>query len=171
MKRELLRKTHSSALDAFEAAEEATPPCQPGERLVRTAYGVARLATLSMAPGLSESLIAHVLADCDGVVLRAYGSGTVPDSPALHAGLRAAEARGAPVIAVSQCPEGGIALGTYAAGAMLVETGVIDGRDMTVEAAYAKLAHVLAHAPDPASRRARLARILCGEATATGKAP
>lgn len=160
-----LRKSHSSALDAFEAAVESRPPCQPAAQLGRTSFGHHEIAALSMAPGLSERVITQVLAHCDGVVLRVFGSGTVPNSAALRAGLLDAQARGMPVIAVSQCPEGGIALGTYAAGAPLVEAGVVDGRDMTVEAAYAKLAHVLAFAPDAATRRARLAQTLCGELT------
>ncbi|NBP72298.1 MAG: asparaginase, partial [Alphaproteobacteria bacterium] len=39
------------------------------------------------------------------------------------------------------------------------------GRDMTVEAAYAKLAHVIGWSKDTATRRERLATVLCGEAS------
>jgi len=161
-----VRKTHSSALDAFAAAEDPMPPRVVADALRLVPYGTAEIAILSMAPGISQSVIAHALSVCDGVVLRCFGSGTVPNVAALSAGLAAAHARGVPVIAVSQCPEGRLALGTYAAGALLIDNGVVDGRDMTVEAAFAKVAHVLAYSDDPDARRNRLAARLCGEASA-----
>ncbi len=160
-----LRKSHSSAFDAFESPIEPRAPLIRAPWLTRTAYGAPEIAALSMAPGVSPKVIASVLEQCEGVVLRAYGSGTVPESKTLRRALIEARDRGVPVIAVSQCAEGGIALGTYAAGAMLVDADVVDGRDMTVEAAYAKLAHAMSYGQDFASRRARLAQPLCGEAT------
>jgi L-asparaginase len=78
--------------------------------------------------------------------------------------LKIAAKRAIPVIAVSQCPEGGMALGTYASGAILRNNSVIDGRDMTVEAAYAKLMHVLSLDQDP---QIGLNMVLCGEFTTT----
>lgn len=160
-----VRKSHASNPAAFEAVEDPTPPRLPGKSLVVHPFGAPEVAVLSMAPGVSQKVIHAALGQCDGIVLRCYGSGTVPKSRALSEGLIAARDRGAPVIAVSQCPEGSIALGTYAAGAILVDAGVIDGRDMTVEAAYVKLRHVLAYSDDPAVRHARLGQLLCGEAT------
>lgn len=161
-----VRKTHSSALDAFDAPEDPMPPRLAGPAPRLWDYGAPDIAVLSMAPGVSQRVVGQVLDLCDGVVLRCFGSGTVPETPALASGLAAAFKRGAPVIAVSQCPEGRLALGTYAAGALLIDNGVVDGRDMTVEAAYAKLAHVLAYSTDPTTRRTRLGTILCGEGSA-----
>lgn len=163
-----VRKTHSSDPDAFDAVEDKMPPRVPGDRIAVQPFSAAQVAVLSMAPGVSPLVVAHALAVCDGIVLRCYGSGTVPDLPALADGLQAARDRGALVIAVSQCAEGTIAFGTYAAGDVLRRTAVVDGRDMTVEAAYAKLRHVLALPGTPAQRRARLAQVICGEATVPG---
>ena len=160
-----VRKTHSSAMDAFTAPLGSAPPLVPGPELRLCPYGAPDIAILSMAPGVSGRVVGAALNSCDGLVLRCSGSGTVPGMPELTNGLRHAQDRGAPIIAVSQCPEGRLALGTYAAGAVLIDNGVVDGRDITVEAAYAKLAHVLAYSDDPDVRRARLGRLLCGEAS------
>jgi L-asparaginase len=83
----------------------------------------------------------------------------------LAEGLKIAADRRIPVVAVSQCPEGGMALGTYAAGAILRDGGVIDGRDMTVKAAYAKLLFALSVSEDPDRQRSLLVAALCGEFT------
>ncbi|MDC0737793.1 asparaginase [Cognatishimia sp. SS12] len=157
------RKSHSTEFDAFRDTPGTAPPCQPGETLRVHGFGSAKVAILAMAPGMPTDLFQHAARDCDALLLRVYGSGTAPESQGLAMALQIANRRDIPVLAVSQCAEGGMALGTYAAGAILRAHGVIDGRDMTVEAAYAKLHHVLAL---PVSERARLTRPLCGEYSA-----
>lgn len=160
-----LRKAHSSAPDAFTASPTVAPAWQAADRLQRVAFQPSKLAILTMAPGQSPELIAHALTLCDGVVLRVFGAGTLPETPEIAAALHGAKQRGTRMIAVSQSAEGGVHLGTYAAGNLMIECGVIDGGDMTPEAAYAKLAHVLS-LPAPA-RDAALARAICGEVTAS----
>lgn len=160
-----IRKASSSAADAFAASPSATPPVLPAPKLHHTPYRPANLAILSMAPAQSPQLITYALTHCDGVVLRVFGSGTLPETPEIAAALRAAQARGTLMIAVSQSPEGGVKLGLYAAGNLMVECGVIDGCDITPEAAYTKLAHVLSL--PKAAREYALHRALAGEFTAS----
>jgi L-asparaginase len=154
-----IRKAHSHAMAAFTASPNATAPRQSGDGL--TPYHPAEIAILTMAPGQSETFLTQALTTLDAVVLRVFGAGTIPETPALRAGLIAAKSRNCPVIAISQSPEGGVALGTYAAGNLMLESGVIDGGDMTVESAYCKLAHVLSLPKD--QRQTALHACLAGE--------
>lgn len=158
-----LRKVDSHALTAFAAAPDGRPPLIAAPQLIRTAYRTPELAILSVAPNQSTKAQTAMLAACDGVVLRVFGAGTIPDDPALLRALSVAQDNAVLMIAVSQSPLGGVALGRYAAGAPLVAAGVVDGRGMTPEAAYAKLAHVLSHDAGYAAQRARLTEDLCGE--------
>lgn len=157
-----VRKAHSTDFDAFKATPGGAAPLRTGATLITHPYGSAKIAILSMAPGLDTDLLQYAAEHSDALLLRVYGSGTAPESTGLIKALQTAQSRSVPVLAVSQCPEGGMALGTYAAGGVLRDNGVIDGRDMTVEAAYAKLLHVLAQKDDPKSR---LSTCLCGEFT------
>lgn len=162
-----VRKTHSKAFDAFAASPSAFAPRQSGDavRLHRVGVNSASVAVLALAPGVADGLLAYAAAHCDGLILRCYGSGTAPETRGLRAALGTALQRAVPVVAVSQCPEGGMALGTYAAAAILRDNGVIDGRDMTVEAAYTKVIYTLAYSDDRGVRRERLASCICGEFT------
>lgn len=79
-----------------------------------------------------------------GVVLVAYGSGTIPQRQQLLDAIAHASARGVVVVVVSACLEGEVVLSSYAASSSLIEAGAVSGSDLTVEAAYAKLAWLLA---------------------------
>ena len=158
-----VRKSHSHAADAFTAAPWTQDPCRLAQDITRTAYLTPELAILTLAPNQSTKAISLAIGACDGVVLRVFGAGTMPDDPQLIQTLKTAHDRGVLILVVSQSPEGGVALGTYAAGAPLIAAGAIDGGQMTPEAAYAKLAHVLSSDARPAAQRARLVENLCGE--------
>lgn len=158
-----VQKRHSQGFDAFDAPLAAPPRPSlrlndPGGAPGHLPYGQPEVAVLTMAPNGSARAMAAALACCDGAVLRVFGAGTLPQTPALAQALLQAQQRGTLMVAVSQCAAGGVVLGSYAAGDVLAQAGVVDGRSITAEAAYAKLAHALAH-----GGRAALARDICGE--------
>ena len=155
-------KTHSRSLEAFSANPSGRPPFRPGDRLIRHSYASPSICILPFAPGASLDVFAYAMGACGGVVIRCYGSGTAPNTDRLVEALAHAQARDIPVVAVSQCAEGGIALGRYASDQLLLQHGVIDGRDMTVEAAYVKLALALSM-KNQAARNEILQTCLCGE--------
>ncbi|GED22760.1 asparaginase [Halomonas halmophila] len=130
-----------------------------------SAGGVPRVA---LWPGISAwQLEAWLLDDrVRGALLEVWGGGNVPEDPAILGVLARASGEGKLLAAISQCPQGGISLGHYAAGQGLVDAGVLSGDDMTPEAAVTKLVHLLAQPLDDAERRRRFLTPLVGERSA-----
>ena len=134
-------KVSSSALDAFReiGPRHLEIPAHHDGALITKRFAEAQVAILTISPGLSAEALKGALAPLEGAVLRFYGAGTMPSDPALQTVLRQAVERGAILLAVSQCEEGGVRPWEYAAGAALRSVGVIDGADLTPEAALARL--------------------------------
>jgi L-asparaginase len=127
--------------------------------------GAGEVALLRLYPGLSVARIARLLEPpLAGLVLQSYGAGNGPVGlPGFVDALAAASARGTVIVNVSQCAEGGIDPRKYATGSALAEAGVVGARDMTVEAALAKLHHLLARGLGAGAVRQRFDEPLCGE--------
>lgn len=158
-----VRKSHSSAFDAFEAGPNSVAPALAGERTSLNALSHHRVGVFSVTPGPCADILGFAIDHCDGLVLRCYGSGTAPDTPEIRAALGRARDQKIPIIAVSQCPEGGMKLGTYAAGRVMRENNVIDGRDTTPEMAYVKMHFCLSLHESYAARCDYLAKNHVGE--------
>jgi L-asparaginase/Glu-tRNA(Gln) amidotransferase subunit D len=109
---------------------------------------------VSLFPGLRPRTLARVLDDPEvrGVVLRTYGAGNAPRSAELCAIVERAVRDGTVIVSVSQCPEGSVEVGRYAASTPLHDAGVVPGRDLTPEAALTKLMWLLATAHNDAAR-------------------
>ena len=122
---------------------------------------------LRLYPGMPAELLRAALAPpIRGLVLEAYGAGTVPDADAaLLDALAEGAARGVIVVVVSQCVDGRVDLGAYATSAPLVAAGAVGGLDMTTEAAYAKLVVLLSEGHDMSTVRSLLTSDLAGELT------
>ena len=95
---------------------------------------------LKLTPGLSPRIFdALVSMGYKGIVIEAFGLGGVN---VLHQGLqgiRKAVEAGISVVVTTQCLYDSSDLQVYQVGNKLLELGVIQGRDMTTEAAIAKL--------------------------------
>jgi L-asparaginase len=101
-----------------------------------------------------------------GVILEAYGAGTVPtQDPELLDVLAEGAGRGVVVGVVSQCVDGRVDLSAYATSVPLLEAGAVGGFDMTTEAAYAKLVVLLSEGREPGEVRALFSQDLAGELT------
>lgn len=134
MPAEGLVKHDSQGADSFRAIPQP-PACPPRRRR----FGDRRLAVLSLSPGMPAAMLRASLAELDGAVLRVFGSGTAMADPEVLAALSAAVQAGKRIRAVSQCEQGGLIPGSYAAGAGLWSCGVENGGTETPEAALIRL--------------------------------
>ncbi|MFD2189834.1 asparaginase [Pistricoccus aurantiacus] len=115
------------------------------------------VARLVLWPGIAAWQLAAWLLDdrLQGAVLELWGGGNIAQDQALLGVLAQACGEGKVIVAITQCFQGGIVSGAYAAGHGLAEAGVIAGDDMTPEAAFTKLLHLLALPLTDQERRQR----------------
>jgi len=103
------------------------------------------IVILKLFPGITNMVIESILntSNLKGVVLETYGAGNTPNSERFIAVLKRAIQKGIKIVNVTQCKSGGVLMGRYDTSIMLKEIGVIDGKDITLESAVAKLMYLL----------------------------
>lgn len=101
----------------------------------------ANVVILKLFPGIQRSMVEYILnyPDLEGVVLETYGAGNAPTDAWFYEILIKTIARGIPVVNVTQCISGGVLMGLYETSTRMKSIGVINGKNITTEAAVAKL--------------------------------
>ena len=99
------------------------------------------VAVVKIFPGMTEPVFRAMLSaeGVRGVVLETYGAGNAPTFGWFIGALEEAISRGVHVLNVTQCVSGSVNMDIYETGQRLQEAGVISGRDITTEAALAKM--------------------------------
>ncbi len=119
----------------------------PGDNKKLTTYKNLNtdIIILKIFPGISEEVIRASLniKSLKAVIIETFGAGNAPTTPWLLKKIRNAVDRGLVVLNVTQCSAGGVDMTKYDTGKGLLSAGVLSGRDITTEAALAKLMWIL----------------------------
>jgi L-asparaginase len=104
-----------------------------------------RVAILKLFPGFNRDLLQSILniPNLKALVLETYGAGNAPTDEWLLDDLRNALNKGLHIVNVTQCSGGSVIMGRYETSKELERMSIINGRDITTEAAITKLMYLL----------------------------
>ncbi len=123
------------------------------------------IANFRLFPGFASDVLAFMLKQpLKGLVLETYGAGNAQNNdPRFLALLKEASQQGILIINCTQCQQGSVEMNQYATGYTLKQAGLLNGHDMTSEAAHCKLLYLLSKYDDMKLIKQNIEISLCGE--------
>ena len=123
------------------------------------------IGVIKVFPGIQFSLFDQILTEkLKGIVIETFGAGNIPNGGTeLLPLVRKAVEHGTVITVCSQCPQGTVKLGAYEASSTLSEAGAVSGRDLTTEAAVAKLYYLFSKGYGPEEIKRLMETPVCGE--------
>ena len=107
------------------------------------------VALVKLFPGIAEDVINYMTDRHDGLVVECFGVGGLPEYYEFYSHIRKSAEKGTLIVMTTQVPNDGSDLTLYKVGHNLVnEPNVLEARDMTSEAALAKLMWILGQTKD-----------------------
>lgn len=153
------RKNHASKFEAFQSlnypslAEAGVHIIYHEQFIRKPGNGKLTVHTemdpnvglLKLYPGVTPQFVEAVLdtKGLRGIVLETFGAGNAPTDQWLMDIFKKAIDRGILILDITQCSGGAIEFGRYETSATLKKIGVLDGGDMTAEAALTKMMYLL----------------------------
>lgn len=104
-----------------------------------------RVAILKLFPGINKEVV-HAVLNIPGLkalILETYGAGNAPMDEWFLTELELAIKKGLHIINVTQCSGGSVFMGHYETSEKLREMQLVNGKDITTEAAVAKAMYLL----------------------------
>ncbi len=122
---------------------------------------------IRLFPGLGAEQLTHLInvPNIKCVILETYGSGNASTEHSFINVLKEAIKKGVHLVNVTQCSAGRVQMGRYEASEQLLKIGMINGKDITFEAAITKAMYLLGQGWNKRSFKSRFEQNLRGELT------
>ncbi|NIH41324.1 MAG: asparaginase [Buchnera aphidicola (Periphyllus aceris)] len=99
---------------------------------------------ITIYPGISKNIMKNIfLKPVKGVILCSYGTGNAPQNKEFLNEINKAQKKNIIIVNLTQCISGTVNMKNYATGYSFSNSGVISGKDLTIEAALTKLHFLL----------------------------
>lgn len=136
-----------------------------GGKLRLIEFSELPIGVIKVFPGIQFSLFEGIMTErLKAIVLETFGTGNIPaNGKSLLPIIRKAYEQGVIITVCSQCPQGAVSLGAYETSSGLTDVGAVSGKDMTTEAAVAKLYYLFSAGFDKEEITKKMSHDLCGE--------
>ncbi|WP_343187959.1 asparaginase [Buchnera aphidicola (Periphyllus koelreuteriae)] len=125
---------------------------------------------VTIYPGISKKIMKNLfLKPTKGLILCSYGTGNAPQNKEFLYEINKAHSKNIIIINLTQCISGTVNMKNYATGNSLYNSGVISGKDLTIEATLTKLHFLFTQNLSIKSIKKKMQKNLRGEITNSKK--